>query len=84
MTSILWKLLMWLWVRRATKRYGGPGEQGELFNTACFQSAVGATTGQSIGEQTVRVWLVECGYFRGHGGCHWYKGQRAAAHSLGR
>ena len=69
----LWRMLMWFWVRRAKRAYGGPGERGELFNTACFQQAAGKTTGQTVGEQASKMWLVEYGLVPGHGGCHWFK-----------
>lgn len=81
MDRIIWRLLMWIWVRRAKRAYGGPGKLGELFNTACFQQAAGKTTGQTVGDQTSRTWLVEYGYFPGHGGCHWFRSQRLAVAS---
>lgn len=74
--NIAWKILMWIWIRNARKSYGGPGKKGELFNTANFQSAISKTTGQSVGHQTARVWLVERGYKPGDGGCHWLKQKR--------
>ena len=73
MRSILWRLLMWLWARHAKKLYGWPGSQGELFNTACFQSAIRQTTGTALSAAIVSMWLRDAGYVAGHGGCHWYR-----------
>ena len=73
MRLILWRLLIWLWTRRAKKLYGWPGTQGELFNTACFQAAIRQTTGTDINGATAAMWLQDFGYVAGHGGCHWYR-----------
>ena len=71
MDRLLWKLLMWIWTRRARKVYGGPGDKGEWFNTASFQQVAGKTTGQTVGD-ACRVWLVDYGFDPGTGGCHWH------------
>jgi len=73
MDRLAFRFLMWLWCRRAKKDYGGPGEHGELFNTANFQCAMGRTTGDSVVSQTAINWLTAAGYSPGPGGCHWFK-----------
>lgn len=73
MGRILWRLLIWLWVRRAKQSYGGPGSRGELFNTACLQNAIRQTTGTAVSSAAAGMWLRDFGYVTGHGGCHWYK-----------
>lgn len=73
MRLILWRFLVWLWAREAQRRYGGPGEQGELFNTSSFQNAVWSTTGSLVSAGHATNWLREHGYHEGQGGCHWYK-----------
>jgi hypothetical protein len=78
MDKIIWRLLMWMWVRQAKRSYCGPGERGELFNTACFQSAVLATTGTIPVSQTCDDWLRGCGLHAGHGECHWLRTKAAA------
>jgi hypothetical protein len=70
----VWRWLVHRLANQATRAYGGPGERGELFNTANFQGAVGRLTGQTIGEQTARMWLVNAGYTPLDGGCHWIRG----------
>lgn len=76
--KLLWKLLVWIWARRAQKQYGGPGDKGELFNTASFTSAVRETTVKDIDVQSAITWLVRNGYFRGRGGSHWYDNEAKA------
>jgi len=78
MDKLIWRVLMWMWVRRAKKAYGGPGGHGELFNTANFQQAAGKTSGQTVGDQTAKIWLVAAGYVPGHDGCHWFANRSAA------
>lgn len=82
MDKLLWKLLVWMWARRAQKQYGGPGDKGELFSTANFTSSMRKTTMMEVGEQTARVWLNQAGYWRGHGGCHWYADEMQAYDSF--
>ena len=72
MDKIIFRWLLRLWAYRAKKQYGGPGEHGELFNTACFQYEVGLATGFAVSGETVFVWLTGVGYFAGPGGCHWF------------
>lgn len=78
MDKLIWRVLMWMWVRRAKRAYGGPGERGELFNTACFQNVAAKASGQSVGDHTAKMWLVAAGYVPGHGGCHWFTNRKAA------
>lgn len=77
MNRILWKLLMWSWCRRARKLYGGPGENGELFNTACFQAVVKTTVGTHIAHPVIE-WLTQAGYIQGPGGAHWFPNKKLA------
>jgi uncharacterized membrane protein YbhN (UPF0104 family) len=65
MGRILWRILIWLWVRQAKQSYGGPGSRGELFNTACFQNAIRQTTGTAISSAAARMWLTDSGYVAG-------------------
>ena len=78
MDKLIWRVLMLMWARRAKRACGGPGERGELFNTASFQRAAGKTSGQTVGDQTAKMWLVAAGYAPGNGGCHWFKNHKAA------
>lgn len=78
MSQLLWRLLLWSWARRAKKEYGGPGDRGELFNTACFSCAVNSTTGFLPDGSLAAGWLREAGYVDGYGGCHWYGSQADA------
>jgi hypothetical protein len=79
----LWRILMWLWCRDASQRYGGSEDGGPCFNTACFQQAVGKTTGQTPGEQTSKMWLASYGMFPGYGGCHWFRDRKKADATFG-
>lgn len=38
----------------------------------------GKTSGQTVGDQTAKMWLVAAGYAPGNGGCHWFKNHKAA------
>jgi tetrahydromethanopterin S-methyltransferase subunit D len=72
MDRLVWRVLMWLWIKKAKRAYGGPGERGEGFNTACFQSAVKRTTGCAPSGDLAGHWLREAGLTEGSGGCHWF------------
>lgn len=82
MDKLLWKLLMWMWARRARKQYGGPGDNGELFCTANFQNAMQNTTNMVTGEQMASTCLIRNGYWRGYGGSHWYADETQAYDSF--
>jgi len=76
--KMLWNILMWLWCRKARRDYDGPGRCGEVFNTACFQYRVKATTGESVGGQAAAGWLATYGMANGLGGCHWFDDREKA------
>jgi len=61
MDKLIWKALMWIWIRRAKRSYGGPGERGEWFNTSRFQDAVNETTGVTPDKGTANSWLAGYG-----------------------
>jgi hypothetical protein len=73
MNKLLWRLLMWSWCRAAKRRYAGPGELGELFNTASFQATVKETTDTMPDGRTVCSWLTAHGLGAGRSGCHWWR-----------
>lgn len=74
----LFRWTMRLWIRRATRSYGGPGQSGELFNTACFQRAVAETASIALESTTARNLLLGYGLHSGWGGCHWFATWRAS------
>jgi hypothetical protein len=73
MHAFLWRVIVWLWIRRATNLYGFPSTQGELFSTACFQTAIKQTTGTGVSKAVAAMWLRDFGYVSGNDGCRWYR-----------
>ena len=84
MDKFLFRMLMWIWVRRAKWSYGDPGVRGELFTTAGVLHAIGETTGRMVGESTAAEWLRKSGYWSGYGGCHWFDSQVNAEKTMER
>ena len=60
-------------VRIARRKYGGPGENGEEFNTACFKQAVRESLELSETPAHVDKAIKKAGYQPMSGGCHWKK-----------
>jgi hypothetical protein len=58
--------------KKAQRMYNGPGENGELFNTACFQNVCGTILGFPNREQSSFM-LEVAGFYKMSGGCHWTK-----------
>lgn len=76
MDKFLWKILMWIWVRQATKRFGGPGQMGAMFRTADFQIVMKNTTGHYPVLFMANSWLEGYGYIKMPDKIHWMRARR--------
>ena len=68
-----WRWLLCRATKRATKAYAGPGQGGAYFNTANFDQALGKLTGVRFSNARLEMLLVNSGWEKLPGGCHWGK-----------
>ena len=72
MAEWLLKLAVRLIAKRARRRYGGPGERGEEFNTANFRQSCPAAMCTGMPSDDTAQYLLRIGGFCPMtGGCHW-------------